>query len=54
MKDSKKFTDQELELIVEIYRVFHPEIIVYYATVEQIEQLKAVGVKGVSRQQRKD
>jgi len=48
------YTDRELELIKEIKRIFpSSSMIVWYATAEQIKQLKNAGLSGISRKQRK-
>jgi len=48
------FSQSEIELLKSVKEIFpESELIIYYATPEQVEQLKKDGLSGISRRQRK-
>jgi len=50
-----KFTEQELKTIKQIKSTFlDSTMVVWYATPQQIKQLKDNGLSGISRRQRKN
>ena len=49
------FLDRELKLLIEIKQTFpDSEMVVYFATADQIQQLKDAGLSGISRRQRNE
>ncbi len=55
MDTEKQFTLKEIKRIKDIKRLFpESELFIYYATPEQIQQIKSEGLSGISRKQRKD
>ena len=54
MADPELFTKEEIELIKLIFKTFPAsEMVVFFATEEQIQQLKDAGLTGISRSQKK-
>jgi len=50
----KPLSKEQIEIIREAVAVSIIEPVFYYATQDHIEQLKAAGVSGISRKQRKN
>ena len=54
LEGREPLSKEQIEIIRKAVAISIIEPVFYYATQEQVEQLKAAGVSGISRKQKKD